>query len=180
MDPAINVYAFDAELDKFARVLDLRGHSSHVVDLKFSPSEPRLLFSASWDSKVFIWDGVTGEKLRSLFHSYPPPQFVFNNPIKGLELTRSFVATVTEEDATVRLWDLRRGSEEDQIAPAQQLQLGDSFDDLQSVIFNRKGTMLAACGSGGRVALFRFREGGTRQWFDCRLEKLERSRNTRL
>lgn len=54
----------------------LKGHLSSVVACKFSP-DGALLATASIDTRVNLWDSLTGTIKQTLCHAYPIPQLVF-------------------------------------------------------------------------------------------------------
>ena len=70
------------------------GHLSNIVGCKFSP-DSALLVTASWDTKVNIWDCHSGELKRSLCHIVPPPQLVFSPNIRALSLNKFSTAIST-------------------------------------------------------------------------------------
>ena len=70
------------------------GHLSNIVGCKFSP-DSALLITASWDTKVNIWDSISGELKRSLLHVVPPPQLVFSPHIRALSLNKFSTAIST-------------------------------------------------------------------------------------
>ena len=72
---------------------------------KFSP-DSALLVTASWDTKVNIWDSHSGELKRSLCHIVPPPQLVFSPNIRALSLNKfsTAVSTVTTEGKLI-IWN---------------------------------------------------------------------------
>ena len=72
----------------------LTGHLSNIVGCKFSP-DSALLATASWDTKVNIWDSNSGELKRSLCHAVPSPQLVFSPTIRALSLNKFFTAIST-------------------------------------------------------------------------------------
>ena len=72
----------------------LAGHLSNIVGCKFSP-DSALLVTASWDTKVNIWDCHSGELKRSLCHIVPPPQLVFSPNIRALSLNKFSTAIST-------------------------------------------------------------------------------------
>jgi WD40 repeat protein len=54
----------------------LKGHLSNVVSCKFSP-DAALLFTASSDTKVNVWDTASGSLRQTLCHAYPIPTLLF-------------------------------------------------------------------------------------------------------
>ena len=71
-----------------------KGHLSNIVGCKFSP-DSALLVTASWDTKVNIWDSNSGQLKQSLCHVIPPPQLVFSPHIRALSLNKFFTAIST-------------------------------------------------------------------------------------
>ena len=54
----------------------LKGHVHNVVSCKFS-ADGVLLFTASWDTRVIVWDVASGGAMQNLCHKIPVPQYVF-------------------------------------------------------------------------------------------------------
>jgi len=90
------IFIYDAGLHSGNMELRLRiqGHLSNIVGCKFSP-DSALLVTASWDTKVNIWDSHSGELKRSLCHIVPPPQLVFSPNIRAVSLNKFFTAVST-------------------------------------------------------------------------------------
>ena len=78
----------------YASFLKFVGHLSNIVGCKFSP-DSALLITASWDTKVNIWDSISGELKRSLLHVVPPPQLVFSPHIRALSINKFSTAIST-------------------------------------------------------------------------------------
>lgn len=85
----------------------LRGHCSHVVDSKFS-TDGAILCTASWDTRVIIWECFNWTKKRCLCHEVPIPQYFYNKRVVSLDLESKcnrFLSCVTD-DSKLRIWDL--------------------------------------------------------------------------
>src|SRR5262249_52745938 len=93
----------------------LRGHSSYVYDVSFSPEGTRIL-SAAWDGTARLWDPTTGRETGRFEHS--------KQSAGGIVVAASYspdgrqVATVTASGA-VSFWDVASGNKlrEFQIRP---------------------------------------------------------------
>lgn len=54
----------------------LEGHHHDVVACDFSP-DGALLATASYDTRVYVWDPHTGDILMEFGHLFPPPTPIF-------------------------------------------------------------------------------------------------------
>ena len=88
------------------KIHELRGHLSSVVTCQFT-ADASTLVSASLDTRVNLWDCLTGELRQTICHAYPVPQLFFNKAqVRSMVVTRfgSSVVTITE-DHKLRIWD---------------------------------------------------------------------------
>jgi hypothetical protein len=88
------------------KIHELRGHLSCIVSCHFT-ADASTLVSASLDTRVNLWDCLTGELRQTICHAYPVPQLIFNKAqVRSMVVTRlgSSVITITEEN-TLRIWD---------------------------------------------------------------------------
>ncbi|CAB4055129.1 TAF5 [Lepeophtheirus salmonis] len=88
----------------------LKRHYEDIVSLQFS-SDSALLFSASLDTRIHVWDSEEGTIRQTLCHTFPVPLLVFSNHVTSMCINNlgSFVASVCNEDdsqSRLRLWDL--------------------------------------------------------------------------
>jgi WD40 repeat protein len=81
----------------------LKGHSSQVVAIRFTPDR-KMLISAAWDNTIRVWDVATGKELR---------QFKGHEAvITDMTLTRDGKTVISSsQDATIRVWDFASGKE---------------------------------------------------------------------
>jgi WD40 repeat protein len=70
----VHVYRMSAELGE--KVFEFKGHLAAVVSCKFG-ADSATLVTASLDTRVNVWDCLSGVLRQTLCHSYPVPQFVF-------------------------------------------------------------------------------------------------------
>ncbi|DAA19077.1 TPA: WD repeat and SOCS box-containing 1-like [Bos taurus] len=63
-------------MDKYTMIRKLEGHHHDVVACDFSP-DGALLATASYDTRVYIWDPHTGAILMEFGHLFPPPTPIF-------------------------------------------------------------------------------------------------------
>ena len=91
---------WDANSGAVVRVM--RGHSSHIHRLRYSP-DGRLLASASTDGAVKLWDASTLEIIRSLdAHPAPVIDLAFAPDCRRF--------ATAGEDGTVRIWETATGA----------------------------------------------------------------------
>nr|ACO12978.1 WD repeat and SOCS box-containing protein 1 [Lepeophtheirus salmonis] len=88
----------------------LKRHYEDIVSLQFS-SDSALLFSASLDTRIHVWDSEEGTIRQTLCRTFPVPLLVFSNHVTSMCINNlgSFVASVCNEDdsqSRLRLWDL--------------------------------------------------------------------------
>ena len=89
----------------------LQGHYNDVIGCCFSP-DGALLATASLDTRVIIWDALTGQSIQELGHMYPPPRPIYaaganDFYVRGISFHPhgQMLATIND-DGYVRCWDL--------------------------------------------------------------------------
>lgn len=136
--------------------LELKGHSHNIVACKFWP-DGALIASASWDTRVNIWDSFTGELRQTLCHTYPVPKLLFDAQVRCLDVDPYGTAIVTvADDDKLRLWTMdTTASDNNQVAlntePNLILPLPDNID-CRSCSFGIHGTLLAVADVDSSVA----------------------------
>lgn len=95
----------------------LAGHQNDVVSCDFSP-DGVLLATASYDTRVIIWDIHEGRALRELGHLFPSPRPIFAGGcnsyyVRSVTFSRlgTYLGTVAD-DGYVRMWNLLSTSED--------------------------------------------------------------------
>jgi WD40 repeat protein len=86
------------EVDPEATLPVLRGHTSYVYPVAFSP-DGRWLASGGWDGKVQLWDAATGEQCATLPHPLYVHSLAFLPDSQGL-------VTGSYGDDRLRIWDV--------------------------------------------------------------------------
>ena len=109
----------------------LRGHSDKVQSVACN-SDGSLIASVS-GGKVFIWDALTGNKIRE-FEGY---NFVAFSPDGKILLTVSFFE--------IRLWDLKNGN---------LLYTFEVECDVESALFDSDGTRIVLAGRNGLIIVW--------------------------
>jgi WD40 repeat protein len=111
----------------------LRGHTSHVISVAFSPDGSRLL-TASWDGTAKLWDAATGQEVLPLRWNADSATAAAYSP-DGRRLAAAAV------DGTFKVWDAATGQE--LLAPKGHSQW------VTAVAFRPDGKRLAtACKDG--------------------------------
>jgi WD40 repeat protein len=81
-----------------SRLFEFKGHLSTVVACQFA-ADATSLVSASLDTRVNIWDCLTGQLRQTLCHAYPVPQFIFGQAqVRSIGVTRFGVSILTMTD----------------------------------------------------------------------------------
>jgi WD40 repeat protein len=80
----------------------LKGHLSCVVACKFSP-DAALLASASTDTRVNLWDSLSGCLRQTLCHAYPIPTLVFGRAqVSFFQFSKLVSLSVTDETCSTQ------------------------------------------------------------------------------
>jgi WD40 repeat protein len=77
---------------------DLKGHSSYVISISFSP-DGKSLASVSWDKTIKLWDLSSGKIIASIGGHPSPLNVVTFSPDGKLLASGSW-------DGTIRLWEI--------------------------------------------------------------------------
>ncbi|KAF9977887.1 Coronin-like protein crn1 [Actinomortierella ambigua] len=123
-----------------------RGHSAAVLDTDFSPFNDHLIASCSEDSKVFIYTipEELGEEdiepvVRLSSHGRKVGQVAFNPVAENVLLSAS-------ADLTMRLWDIEKGVEKQEITGHTEI--------IQSVAWNYNGSLVATTCRDKKLRVF--------------------------
>ena len=79
----------------------LRGHTNAILQVRWSPSDPSKLITASADKSVAWWDAVSGERIKRLTGH--------TSIVNCCSLNRSGspIGSSGADDGTVKIWDMR-------------------------------------------------------------------------
>jgi len=116
----------------------LDGHHNEVVSVDFSP-DSALMATASYDTRVIVWDTFTCCKLKELGHMFPSPSFIYAgganaNHVRSVRFSREGCIATVCDDGYVRFWQWEIEEE-----PVEIVQLKDPL----SCTFSHDGSMLA-------------------------------------
>ncbi|XP_060075743.1 WD repeat and SOCS box-containing protein 1-like [Ylistrum balloti] len=94
------------------RHIQLQGHYHEVCSCDFSP-DGALLATASYDTRVIIWDPYTGDAISELGHMFPEPRPIFagganEHYVRDLSFCKNGLQLATIcDDGYMRVWDLQ-------------------------------------------------------------------------
>ncbi|KAH9502605.1 WD repeat and SOCS box-containing protein 1 [Bulinus truncatus] len=89
----------------------LDGHCNEVASCDFSP-DSALLATASYDTKIIIWDTYKQTKLRSLGHLHPSPRLIFagganDHYVRSISFCKDGLTLASVcDDGFVRFWNV--------------------------------------------------------------------------
>ncbi|KAJ1909894.1 Coronin-like protein crn1 [Tieghemiomyces parasiticus] len=125
------------------------GHAGPVLDTAFSPFNDSVIASASEDTRAMVW--VIPEDLTELEESIDKPAVVLKGHGRKVghvlfnPVAQNVLAT-TSADLTVRLWDIEKG--------VQHQQLTGHADSIQTAAWNWNGTLLATHCRDKKIRIF--------------------------
>lgn len=102
-------------------IKELIGHYHDIVCCEFSP-DGGLVATASYDTRVIIWDPYTCDSLLELGHLFPSPRPIFagganDHYVRGISFSSDGMHLVSiSDDGYVRYWNLEDTSNPEQIA----------------------------------------------------------------
>ncbi|XP_042908906.1 WD repeat and SOCS box-containing protein 1 isoform X1 [Parasteatoda tepidariorum] len=116
------VYVWDMKSLKVKFMLE--GHHHDVVSCAFSPDDC-LIASASWDTRVILWDSFNGQVLKCFGHLQPSPRLIFACGYNGTWIRDvsfssdgAHIATVAD-DGYLRFWDITKEETPEAMAPIE-------------------------------------------------------------
>ncbi len=120
-----------------------RAHTGPILDVSFSPANKHLIATASFDSRVKIWD-VTPDQRQIV----PVTLIGHTGGVKSVSFSPDGQTVVsTSFDNTVKLWDLE----------GKELQtLTGHTASVLSASFDKDGKTLASADSNGRIIFWNF------------------------
>ncbi|XP_019903873.1 WD repeat and SOCS box-containing protein 1 isoform X3 [Esox lucius] len=134
------------DMDKYSLIRKLEGHHNDVVSCEFSP-DGALLATASYDTRVIVWDPYMGTMLLELAHLFPPPSPIFagganDRWVRSVAFCHDgrHIASITD-DRMVRFWSIEEKSPQ-AIAP---------ITNGLCCAFSTDGSVLAAGSRDGSV-----------------------------
>ncbi len=146
-DETIRIWNIDEDRYRFIP----HGHAGSIYFTKFSP-DGKLLVTSGNDGKACIWDFSTGNLLREIYHSAGTAALRVALHPKG-----RIIATNSEEDALVKLWDLHTG---------EFLYSFPGHNDWSGrLAFNHDGSYLACGCRDGSVELWEISEDANPKFF---------------
>jgi WD40 repeat protein len=120
-----------------------RAHTGAILDVSFSPKKKDLVVTASFDSRVKIWNVTPGQR-----QIVPVTLIGHTGGVKSVSFSPDGQTVVsTSFDNTVKLWDLQ----------GKELQtLTGHTASVLSASFDKDGKTLASADSNGRIILWNF------------------------
>eukprot|EP01038_Epipyxis_sp_PR26KG_P013112 gene13112-17576_t len=142
------IFMFDVISSQIIR--KIQGHATKVNSIVLN-EESTLLFSASYDQSVKIWD------LRG--SSFNPVQVLsdFKDSVTSVSITSDSILA-SSVDGKVRIYDLRKGqlSIDDMIDPITHISINNN---MESYLSNCMGSVTSANNTNGAIYLMDMRDG---------------------
>jgi WD40 repeat protein len=124
------------EVDPRASLPELRGHTSYVYPVAYSP-DGRWIASGDWDNRLRLWDARTGEACAVLDNG---------DLVKTLAFSPDSSRVVSARQDRLQVWEVATGRRVEEIqVPAP---------NILAVTFHPDGAMLAALDGSGGAAVF--------------------------
>lgn len=158
-----SAYVWDMQTYKVK--LKLEGHHHDIVACDFSP-DGCLIATASFDTRVILWDAHTGKMLKTFGHLFPSPRLIYASGANGtfvrsLSFSKdgAHLATVAD-DGYLRFWDILH--EDDPVAVG-------SVEDALSCCYSPSGRVLAVGTKTGAVSFWQATMAVKPLLFLCRI-----------
>ncbi|KAB7506123.1 WD repeat and SOCS box-containing protein 1 [Armadillidium nasatum] len=146
--------AFLWNMEEYSLHKRLVGHLNDVNASSFSP-DGALVATASSDTTVIIWDTNSGEILRFLNHTSPPPGVIYMSGVndfyvKGVSFSQNGCQLIsTCSDGILRFWDLTNGNFPEEIGT------GNDDDMMLLCSYSPDGGSVAVCFASGSTIFYK-------------------------
>ncbi|KAK7000056.1 WD repeat and SOCS box-containing protein 1 [Biomphalaria glabrata] len=116
----------------------LDGHCNEVASCDFTP-DSALLATASYDTKIIIWDTYRQIKLRTLGHLFPSPSLIFagganDHYVRSISFGQDGLTLASVcDDGFVRFWNIVTPGDPVAVAPVYEA-ISCQFSSTQSVL----------------------------------------------
>ncbi|XP_054709870.1 WD repeat and SOCS box-containing protein 1-like isoform X2 [Uloborus diversus] len=143
------VYIWDVKTLKLKAKLE--GHLHDIVACAFS-TDSCLIASASWDTRLILWDAYSGQMLKCFGHLHPSPHLIFASGDNGawirdmsFSLDGAHIATIAD-DGFLRFWDITSDENPEAVA---------AIDNSLCCTFSPSGRTVAVGNRYGPVTFWR-------------------------
>lgn len=108
-------------MEDSSKHMQLKGHYNDVCACDYSP-DGALLATASYDTRVIIWDPYTGDAIAELGHMFPEPRPIFagganDHYVRDVTFCNNGLQLATVcDDGYMRVWDLEDTSNPKSVA----------------------------------------------------------------
>lgn len=139
------------DMRTYTLVRRMEGHLHYVSKCEYSP-DGTLIATASYDTRVIVWDAQAGIPLMELFHMRPPPSLIFAGGangayVRGVSFSHDsqYIASVCD-NGFLRVWNIN-----DHDLPEEE----EPVHDARFCLFSPDGTEIAAGTSKGHALIWK-------------------------